>query len=83
MKIGLPVVGLESHEMPHGNEGGGSAVMTRVPDSADAFHFAKKGNDVLVVSRRNGPHTVYMSDRETERGFRERFQHANDQERLL
>ena len=82
-KIGPPVVGLEFHEVPCGNEGGGSVVMMRVPDSADAPHFAKKGDDAFVAPRRNGPHTVYMSDREIERGFRERFQHADDQERLL
>lgn len=82
-KIGPPVVGLEFHEVPCGNEGGGSVVVMRVPDSADAPHFAKKGDDAFVAPRRNGPHTVYMSDREIERGFRERFQHADDQERLL
>ena len=82
-KIGPPVVGLDFHEVPCGSEGGGSVVMMRVPDSADAPHFAKKGDDAFVAPRRNGPHTVYMSDREIERGFRERFQHADDQERLL
>ncbi|WP_082162978.1 helix-turn-helix domain-containing protein [Cellulomonas flavigena] len=82
-KIGPPVVGLDFHEVPCGNESGGSVVMMRVPDSADAPHFAKKGDDAFVAPRRNGPHTVYMSDREIERGFRERFQHADDQERLL
>ena len=82
-KIGPPVLGLEFHEVPCDNEGDGSIVVMRVPDSADAPHFAKKGDDAFVAPRRNGPHTVYMSDREIERGFRERFQHADDQERLL
>ena len=82
-KIGPPVVGLEFHEVPCDNESGGSVVMMRVPDSADAPHFAKKGDDAFVAPRRNGPHTVFMSDREIERCFRERFQHADDQERLL
>ena len=82
-KIGPPVVGLDFHEVPCDSEGGRSVVMMRVPDSADAPHFAKKGDDAFVAPRRNGPHTVYMSDREIERGFRERFQHADDQERLL
>lgn len=82
-KIGPPVVGLDFHEVPCGSEGGGSVVMMRVPDSADAPHFARKGDNAFVAPRRNGPHTVYMSDREIERGFRERFQHADDQERLL
>lgn len=82
-KIGPPVVGLEFHQIECGDEDSGSIVMMRVPDSADAPHFAKKGDDAFVAPRRNGPHTVYMSDREIERGFRERFQHADDQERLL
>lgn len=82
-KIGPPVVGLEFHEVPCDNEGGGSVVVMRVPDYADAPHFAKKGDDAFVAPRRNGPHTMYMSDREIERGFRERFQHVDDQERLL
>lgn len=82
-KIGPPVVGLEFHQIECGDEESGSIVMMRVPDSADAPHFAKKGDDAFVAPRRNGPHTVYMSDREIERGFRERFQHADDQERLL
>lgn len=83
VKIGPPVVGLEFHQIECGDEDSGSIVMMRVPDSADAPHFAKKGDDAFVAPRRNGPHTVYMSDREIERGFRERFQHADDQERLL
>lgn len=82
-KIGPPVVGLDFHEVPCGSEGGGSVVMMRVPDSEDAPHFARKGDNAFVAPRRNGPHTVYMSDREIERGFRERFQHADDRERLL
>lgn len=82
-KIGPPVVGLDFHQIECGDEDSGSIVMMRVPDSADAPHFAKKGDDAFVAPRRNGPHTVYMSDREIERGFRERFQHADDQERLL
>lgn len=82
-KIGPPVVGLEFHQIECGDEDSGGIVMMRVPDSADAPHFAKKGDDAFVAPRRNGPHTVYMSDREIERGFRERFQHADDQERLL
>lgn len=82
-KIGPPVVGLEFYQIECGDEDSGSIVMMRVPDSADAPHFAKKGDDAFVAPRRNGPHTVYMSDREIERGFRERFQHADDQERLL
>ncbi|WP_165241519.1 helix-turn-helix domain-containing protein [Corynebacterium lizhenjunii] len=83
-KVGPPLVGLEFHEVPwNGVDGSGSIVMLRVPDSPDAPHFARKGDGAFVAPRRNGPHTVFMSDREIERGFRERFQYADDQERLL
>ena len=71
-KVGPPVIGIEFYDIPCGDEGGGSVVMMRVPDSADAPHFARKGDNAFVAPRRNGPHTVYMSDREIERGFRER-----------
>lgn len=82
-KVGPPVIGIEFYDIPCGDEGDGSVVMMRVPDSADAPHFARKGDNAFVAPRRNGPHTVYMSDREIERGFRERFQHVDDRERLL
>ena len=82
-KVGPPVVGIEFYDIPCGDEGDGSVVMMRVPDSVDAPHFARKGDNAFVAPRRNGPHTVYMSDREIERGFRERFQHVDDRERLL
>ena len=82
-KVGPPVIGIEFYDIPCGDEGGGSVVMMQVPDSADAPHFARKGDNAFVAPRRNGPHTVYMSDREIERGFRERFQHVDDRERLL
>lgn len=82
-KVGPPVIGIEFYDIPCGDECDGSVVMMRVPDSADAPHFARKGDNAFVAPRRNGPHTVYMSDREIERGFRERFQHVDDRERLL
>ncbi|ACR17095.1 ATP-binding protein [Corynebacterium kroppenstedtii] len=83
-KIGPPVLGLEFFEFPY-RDGTrtGSVVIMRIPDSRDAPHFARKGDNAFVAPRRNGPHTEFMSDREIERGFRERFQYADDQERLL
>lgn len=83
-KIGPPVLGLEFCPIPcEDSESAGSVVMMRVPDSRDAPHFARKGADAFVAPRRNGSHTEFMSDREIERGFRERFQCKDDQERLL
>lgn len=79
-KIGPPVLGLEFHVL---DTEGGHVVVMRVPDSRDAPHFARKGDDAFIAPRRNGPHTEFMSDREIERGFRERFQYADDQERNL
>lgn len=78
--IGPPVLGLEFFPLPKDD---GHIVMMRVPDSREAPHFARKGNDAFIAPRRNGPHTAFMSDREIERGFRERFQHRDDDERQL
>lgn len=78
--IGPPVLGLEFFDFPKDD---GRVVMMRVPDSREAPHFARKGNDAFVAPRRNGPHTAFMSDREIERGFRERFQQGEDDERQL
>lgn len=83
-KIGPPVLGIQFFTIAINDaENEGCVVAMRVPDSRDAPHFAKKGDDAFVAPRRNGPHTVPMSDREIERGFRERFQYADDKERLL
>ena len=79
-KIGPPVLGIEFHVVTTEN---GDVVAMRVPDSRDAPHFAKKGDDAFIAPRRNGPHTVFMSDREIERGFRERFQYSDERERNL
>ncbi|MBP3088490.1 ATP-binding protein [Corynebacterium sp. sy017] len=80
-KIGPPVLGLEFHPVPVDDEK--SVVAMHIPDSPDAPHFARKGDDAFTAPRRNGPHTVFMSDREIERGFRERFQYVDNQEKLL
>ncbi|MGS2664599.1 AlbA family DNA-binding domain-containing protein [Corynebacterium glucuronolyticum] len=83
-KIGPPVLGIRFFDIPCDEiQEGGSVVMMCIPDSRDAPHFAHKGGGAFVAPRRNGPHTVFMTDREIERGFRERFQYADDQERLL
>lgn len=79
-RIGPPVLGLEFFPLAGD---GGQVVLLRIPDSRDAPHFARKGDDAFVAPRRNGPHTVFMGDREIERGFRERFQRAADRERAL
>lgn len=79
-RIGPPVLGLEFFPLA-GDDG--HVVLLRIPDSPEAPHFARKGDDAFVAPRRNGPHTVFMSDREIERGFRERFQQAEDREREL
>lgn len=80
VRIGPPVVGLEFLPLDVGE---GHVVLLRVPDSSDAPHFARKGDDAFVAPRRNGPHTVFMSDREIERSFRERFQRSDDREHHL
>lgn len=79
-RIGPPVLGLEFFPLDVDE---GQVVLLRVPDSSDAPHFARKGDDAFVAPRRNGPHTVFMSDREIERSFRERFQRSDDREHHL
>ncbi|MGB4634921.1 MAG: ATP-binding protein [Actinomycetaceae bacterium] len=70
-RVSPGLVGIEFTEVEFEE---GSVVLVRVPDSPDAPHFARKGDNAFTAPRRNGPHTVYMSEREIERGFRERFQ---------
>lgn len=83
-KIGPPVTGLEFFKIPCGeNPNEGYVVLMHIPDSAEAPHFAKKGDDAFVAPQRNGPHTVFMTDRDIERGFRERFQRGVEQEKTL
>lgn len=79
-RVGPPVLGLQFFPLDADE---GHIVVLRVPDSTDAPHFARKGDDAFVAPRRNGPHTVFMSDREIERSFRERFQRSDDRERRL
>ncbi|VEI13834.1 Uncharacterised protein [Trueperella bialowiezensis] len=79
-RVSPPVLGLEFFALPLAE---GHVVLMRVPDSRDAPHFARKGNDAFVAPRRNGPHTAFMSERDIERGFRERFQRRDDDEREL
>lgn len=83
-KIGPPVIGIEFFKIPCGeNPDDGYVVLMHVPDSVDAPHFARKGDDAFRAPRRNGPHTVFMTDRDIERGFRERFQRGVEQEKTL
>ena len=83
-KIGPPVVGLDFEKIPCGeNPDDGYIVLMHIPDSMDAPHFARKGNDAFVAPRRNGPHTVPRTERDIERGFRERFQRGVEQEKTL
>lgn len=83
-KIGPPVVGLDFEKIPCGeNPDDGYIVLMHIPDSVDAPHFARKGDDAFVAPQRNGPHTVFMTDRDIERGFRERFQRGAEQEKTL
>lgn len=83
-KIGPPVTGLEFFKIPCGeNPNEGYVVLMHIPDSAEAPHFARKGDDAFRAPWRNGPHTVFMTDRDIERGFRERFQRGVEQEKTL
>lgn len=83
-KIGPPVGGIEFFKIPCGeNPDEGYIVLMHIPDSVEAPHFARKGDDAFRAPRRNGPHTVFMTERDIERGFRERFQRGVEQEKTL
>ncbi|WP_114202929.1 helix-turn-helix domain-containing protein [Janibacter anophelis] len=79
-RIGPPVTGIEFTPV---QGDGGYVVLLRVPDSREVPHFARKGQDAFVAPRRNGPHTVFLSDREIEQAFRSRFHQNDDRERHL
>ena len=68
--VGPPVLGLEFYPVETTS---GTVVTLRVPDSPDAPHLARKGDSAFVAPRRNGAHTAFMSEREIERAYRERF----------
>lgn len=78
--IGPPVVGLTFAVL---TLEGGSVVAMRVPDSAEAPHLARRGSDAFLAPRRNGAHTVFMSEREVERAYRTRFRTRADREEAL
>lgn len=83
-KIGPPVVGIEFSKISCGeNPDDGYVVLMHIPDSVDAPHFARKGDDAFRAPWRNGPHTEFMTERDIERGFRERFQRGVEQEKTL
>lgn len=83
-KIGPPVAGIEFSKIPCGeNPDDGYVVLMHIPDSVDAPHFARKGDDAFRAPWRNGPHTEFMTERDIERGFRERFQRGVEQEKTL
>lgn len=83
-KIGPPVAGIEFFKIPCGeNPDEGYIVFMHIPDSVYAPHFARKGDDAFRAPWRNGPHTVFMTERDIERGFRERFQRSVEQEKTL
>lgn len=83
-KIDPPIEGIEFSKIPCGeNPNEGYIVLMHIPDSADTPHFARKGDDAFRAPRRNGPYTVFMTERDIERGFRERSQRGVEQEKTL
>lgn len=80
-RIDPPVLGLSFHPIIWDNNH--SIVGLRIPDSPDSPHFARKSETDFQAPRRNGPHTVPMTGREIEQGFRQRFQLETDRENEL
>lgn len=77
--VSPPLTGLRFH--PVSDEGNRrTVVLMEVPDSDERPHFARRQDGAFTAPRRNGPHTEYMSDREIERGFRDRFRSRQDRE---
>lgn len=52
---------------------GGAVVAMRIPDSAEAPHFARFRQTAVRAPRRNGADTVFMSEHEIERAYAARF----------
>lgn len=83
-KIDPPVIGLDFNKISCGeNPDEKYLVLMHIPDSADAPHFARAEKNNFSAPRRNGPHTIPMTYRDIERGFRERFQRSAEQEKTL
>lgn len=80
--IGPPVVGLSFTPVAAG-DGTGSVVAVRIPDSAETPHLARRGQDGYVAPRRNGPHTIYMSEREIAEAYRVRFRARAEREAAI
>nr|WP_225224369.1 ATP-binding protein [Cellulomonas sp. JH27-2] len=54
-----------------------------VPASPDAPHFVLRQDGALAAPRRNGPHTVWLREREIERAYADRFaRRLNEEARL-
>lgn len=68
--IGPPVVGLSFAPV---RDGTGSVVDVRIPNTPESPHLARRGKDGYVAPRRNGPHAIYMSEREIAEAYRARF----------
>ncbi len=61
----MPVVGIEFYNIPCGGEGAMGASSAMRVLTLRTRRTARKGEDnAFVAPRRNGPHTVYMSDRD-------------------
>lgn len=77
------VMGVEFHVVTApGSEG--AVVGMRVPATQEAPHFARGTDDnTLRCPKRDGAHTVFMSERDIERAYRARFERRSDWTRLL
>ncbi|GAB2895674.1 AlbA family DNA-binding domain-containing protein [Neomicrococcus lactis] len=79
-KIGPPIIGIEFFPIPFAQK---FVIAARIPDSPDRPHLAKKGENAFIAPLRNGPHTVFMTEREVETAYRHRFYAASENEQEL
>lgn len=79
---GPPLTGLEFHPVPV-PESDGYVVLIRVPDSPDAPHLSRKGDDAYRAPVRNGADTEKLDPRALEMAFKRRFQSSSDRAKQL
>lgn len=77
-----PVHGLEFTPLEDEAGGGSRVLVLKVPASMETPHFAMK-DDALRAPRRYGAQTVFMSERDIEQAYRNRFEDRRNSSRSL
>ncbi|MBD8057840.1 ATP-binding protein [Cellulomonas sp. JH27-2] len=67
------IEGVEVHPLPNPETAGAGVLAVYIPPSPDAPHFVGRPDGTYAAPRRNGPHTVWLREREIERAYADRF----------